>query len=165
MRILNVQNIPGCFYVAIVVSRFNQAITQKLSDGATERLQELGFNKQQITVIWVPGAIEIPITAQRLAQTDQFEAVICLGAVIMGETKHFDYVCQQVSQGCQQVALTQDIPIIFGVLTVENEEQAYERIGGKHGHLGRSAADTAFELISALRQIESKGGKKCHHSM
>lgn len=153
MQILNVQNIPDCFNVAVVISRFNQDVTQKLYEGAIQRLHELNFNTQQITVIWVPGAIEIPITAQRLAQTDKFEAIICLGAVIMGETKHFDYVCQQVSQGCQQVSLAQNIPVIFGVLTVETREQAYDRIGGKHGHLGRSSVDAAFELISALRQI------------
>lgn len=153
MHVLNVQNIPGCFNVAVVISRFNQDVTQKLYEGAIERLHELNFNTQQITIIWVPGAVEIPITAQRLAQTDKFEAIICLGAVIMGETKHFDYVCQQVSQGCQQVSLTQNIPVIFGVLTVATKEQAYDRVGGKQGHLGRSAVDTAFELISALRQI------------
>lgn len=153
MQVLNVQNIPGCFNIAVIISRFNQDVTQKLYEGAIQRLHELNFNTQQITIIWVPGAVEIPITAQRLAQTDKFEAIICLGAVIMGETKHFDYVCQQVSQGCQQVSLTQNVPVIFGVLTVATKEQAYARIGGKHGHLGRSAVDTAFELISALRQI------------
>lgn len=153
MQVLNVQNIPGCFNVAVVISRFNQDVTQKLYEGAIQRLHELNFNPQQITIVWVPGAVEIPITAQRLAQTDKFEAIICLGAVIMGETKHFDYVCQQASQGCQQVALTQNIPVIFGVLTVTTREQAYDRVGGKHGHLGRSAVDTACELISVLRQI------------
>ena len=109
---------------------------------------------EQITVIHLSlGAIEIPLTAQRLAKTEQFEAIICLGAVIMGETKHFDYVCEQVSYGCQKVALTYDIPVIFGVLTTSTEEQAYDRVGGKQGHIGRSAVDTAFELISTLRQI------------
>jgi 6,7-dimethyl-8-ribityllumazine synthase len=153
MQILNVQNIPGRFSIAIVVSRFNQEITQKQYDGAIKRLEELDFDTQQITVVRVPGAIEIPLAAQRLAKTEKFEAIICLGAVIMGETKHFDYVCQQVSYGCQKVALTYDIPVIFGVLTTDTEEQAYDRVGGKHGHIGRSAVDTAFELISVLRQI------------
>lgn len=153
MHTLNVQNIPGRFNIAIVVSRFNQEITQKLYDGAIQRLNELDFDTQQITVVWVPGAVEIPLAAQRLAKTEKFEAIICLGAVIMGETKHFDYVCQQVSFGCQKVALTHDIPVIFGVLTTDTEEQAYDRVGGHHGHKGRSAVDTAFELISVLRQI------------
>lgn len=153
MKTLNVQNIPDCFNVALVISRFNQDVTQKLYDGAIQRLQELNFKPEQITIVWVPGAIEIPITAQRLAQTDEFEAIICLGAVILGETKHFDYVCQQVSFGCQQVALSQDIPVIFGILTVDNEEQAFDRLGGFHGHKGRSSVDAAYELVSALRQI------------
>lgn len=153
MQILNVQNIPGRFSIAIIVSRFNQEITQKLYDGAIKRLEELDFDTQQITVVWVPGAVEIPLTAQRLAKTEKFEAIICLGAVIQGETKHFDYVCQQVSDGCQRVALDYDLPVIFGVLTTDTEEQAYDRVGGKHGHKGRAAVDTAFELISVLRQI------------
>jgi 6,7-dimethyl-8-ribityllumazine synthase len=153
MQALNVHNIPGRFNIAIVVSRFNQEITQKLYDGAIQRLKELNVDTQKVTVVWVPGAIEIPLAAQRLAKTKKYEAIICLGAVIMGETKHFDYVCQQVSFGCQTVALTHDIPVIFGVLTTDTEEQAYDRVGGLHGHKGRSAVDTAFELISVLRQI------------
>lgn len=152
MRILNVQAISG-FNVALVISRFNKDVTQKLYDGAIARLHELNFDPRQITVAWVPGAIEIPITAQRLAKTNKFEAIICLGAVIMGETKHFDYVCDQVSQGCQQVALSQNIPVIFGVLTVDSEEQAYDRLGGLHGHKGRESIDAAFELVSVLRQL------------
>lgn len=153
MQILKVQKIPGCFNIGVVVSRFNEEVTQKLLDGANQRLEELGFDSEQITVVWVPGAIEIPLTAQRLARSGQFEAIICLGAVILGETKHFDYVCQQVSYGCQQVALTQDIPVIFGVLTTDTEEQAFARAGGEQGHVGRSAVDTAFQMISTLRQI------------
>lgn len=153
MKILNVQNIPGCFNIAVVVSRFNEEVTHKLHDGAIERLKELGFSSDRITVAWVPGAIEIPLTAQRLARTGEYGAIICLGAVILGETKHFDYVCDQVSQGCQTVALANDIPVIFGVLTTDSEEQALDRVGGKHGHKGREAADAAFELVSVLNQI------------
>jgi len=153
MQILNVKNMSGHFHIAIVVSRFNQEVTQKLYDGAVQRLKELDFDVQQVTVVWVPGAIEIPLAAQRLAKTKKFEAIICLGAVIMGETKHFDYVCQQVSFGCQKVALSYDIPVIFGVLTTDTEEQAYDRVGGSHGHKGRDAVNAAFDLISVLRQI------------
>lgn len=153
MKTYNVQNIPEGFNVAVVISRFNQEVTQKLYDGAIERLLELNFKPEQISVIWVPGAIEIPITAQRLAKTKEFEAIICLGAVILGETKHFDYVCQQVSYGCQEVALTHNLPVIFGVLTVDTEEQALDRVGGAHGHKGRYSVDAAYELVSALRQI------------
>ena len=153
MTVVNVQNIPGTFNVAIVVARFHGDITLKLLEGAEARLQELGFTPERITVIWVPGAIEIPLTAQRLARTGNYEAIICLGAVIFGETKHFDYVCQQVSQGCQRVALSQDIPVIFGVLTTNDMQQALDRVGGKKGHVGRQSADAAFELVSVLRQI------------
>jgi 6,7-dimethyl-8-ribityllumazine synthase len=141
--------------IGVIVSRFNQEITELLLTGTLERLGELGLVEEQIQVIYVPGAIEIPLTAQRLARTQQFEAIICLGAVVKGETYHFDYVCQQVSYGCQQAALSCDIPIIFGVLTVADEQQAYDRLGGSHGHAGRSAADTAMELITVLRQIDN----------
>ncbi len=147
------KNASACFNIAIVVSRFNEEITQKLHDGAVSRLYELGFTSEQVKVIIVPGAIEIPITAQRLANTKEYKAIIALGAVIQGETKHFDYVCQQISLGCQQVALTHDIPVIFGVLTTDTEEQAYDRVGGKHGHKGRDAADAAFELVKTLNEI------------
>lgn len=153
MQVLNNKEIPGRFNVAIVTSRFHSDITQKLFNGASERLLELGFKSSQITSVWVPGAVEIPITAQRLARTEKYAAIICLGAVIFGETQHFDYVCQQVSQGCLQVSLTNDIPIIFGVLTTNNIEQAHERSGGKKGNMGSYAADSAYELVSVLQQI------------
>ncbi len=153
MPTLSARNLPDCFNIAIAVSRYNSDITQKLLDGALERLKELGFSSERITVAWVPGAVEIPLTAQRLAQTGKFEAVICLGAVIYGETRHFDYVCEQVSQGCQQVALTQNIPVIFGILTTDNLQQAWDRVGGKKGHMGRESASAAYDLVSVLRQI------------
>lgn len=152
MQVLNVQDVRGCFNIAIVVSRFNEEITQKLHDGALERLQELGFASDRITVAWVPGAVEIPLTAQRLARTGKFEAIICLGAVIYGETRHFDYVCEQVSQGCQSVALAEDIPVIFGVMTTLNMEQSHARVSEKR-HMGRDAVDAAFEMVSVLNQI------------
>lgn len=146
-------NLPMNFDIAIVISRFNEEVTQKLHDGAIARLKELNFDMNQLTVAWVPGAIEIPLAAQRLAKKRKFAAIICLGAVILGDTKHFDYVCQQVSYGCQQVALTHDIPVIFGVLTTNTEEQALNRAGGKRGDAGKSAVNTAIEMISTLRQI------------
>lgn len=139
--------------IAVVVSRFNEEITQRLHDGAVKRLQEMGFNEDQYTVAWVPGAVEIPFIAQRFAATKQYAAVICLGAVIRGDTTHYDYVCQQVSFGCQKVALEKNIPVIFGVLTTENEEQALERTGGMHGHKGSDAVDAALDMISVLQQI------------
>ncbi|WP_133127795.1 6,7-dimethyl-8-ribityllumazine synthase [Legionella nagasakiensis] len=141
------------FPIAIVVSNFNQDITHKLMQGAIKRLLECGFNQEDITVVEVPGAIEIPMVAQRLAKQAHCDVIIALGAVIRGETTHYDYVCQQVSDGCQQVALTYDIPIIFGVLTTENEAQAWDRLGGQHGHKGIDAANSALLMYSALRQL------------
>lgn len=153
MRIISGQEFATNFPVAIVVSRFNQEITQKLYEGAIERLNELHFSSEHITVVWVPGAVEIPLAVQRLAKSNQFEVIICLGAVIRGETSHYDYVCKQVSDGCQKIALEQDLPVIFGILTTESEEQALDRIGGKHGHKGREAVDAACDLVSVLRHI------------
>ncbi len=141
------------FPIGIVVSRFNHDITKGLLDGTVARLKELGFPEDDITIAWVPGAIEIPIAAQRLAQLGTYDAIICLGAVVRGETTHYDYVCNQVSEGCQHVALQNDIPVVFGVLTTENEEQARDRIGGKEGHKGREAADTAVDIVAVLREI------------
>lgn len=139
--------------IALVVSRFNEDVTRELLKGAKERLQELNFRLEEITVVYVPGAIEIPIAAKRLAKTKRYKAIIALGAVIRGETTHYDYVCAQVSQGCQYVMLEEDIPVIFGVLTTENEEQAMARAKGEHGNKGRDAVDAACEMISVLEQI------------
>jgi 6,7-dimethyl-8-ribityllumazine synthase len=142
------------FSVAIVVSRFNQNVTDLLCEAALERLNTLSFLKEYITLVKVPGAIEIPITAQRLAKTGLYEAIICLGSVIHGETDHYRYVCDQVNSGCLRVSLEQDIPLIFGVLTTENEEQALARARADGGNAGKAAVDSAVELVSVLRQIE-----------
>lgn len=135
--------------IGLVISEFNTEITELLYENAIERLKELGLLDQNITAVWVPGAIEIPLAAQTLAETENFDAIICLGAVIRGETGHYDYVCQQVSQGCQQVALNQKIPVIFGVLTTEDESQAFERV-----QKGCEAVDAALQMISILEQIQ-----------
>lgn len=137
--------------LAVIVSQFNEEITKKLLAGALQRLQELG--NQAETVIWVPGAVEIPLMAQRAARAGQYDAIITLGAVVRGETNHYDYVCQQVSYGCQKVALENNIPIIFGVLTTEDEEQAFARVGGSQGHKGKDAVDCAYSMISLSRQF------------
>lgn len=139
------------FRIAIVVSRFNTEVTEKLLAGAVTRLDELGITAANVCL--VPGAVEIPLIAQQLAKSQRYDAVIALGAVIRGETTHYDYVCQQVSYGCQKVALEQQLPVIFGVLTTENDEQALERVGGSHGHKGRDAADAAIEMIQLLRTL------------
>lgn len=147
------------FAIAIVVSRFNEPVTSKLLEGALHRLESLGFTDEHITVAEVPGAVEIPIAAQRFAQTGDYKAVIALGAVIRGETPHFDYVSEQVSQGCQQVSLQHNLPVIFGVLTTENGEQALERVGGSKGHKGIYAVDAAIEMVDVCQQITPKSRK------
>lgn len=144
---------PGRFNVAIITSQFHHNITEKLLAAAMARLTELGFDSDQVTSVRVPGAVEIPITAQRFARTGKYAAIICLGAVIFGETRHFDYVCQMVSAGCQQVSLSNNIPVIFGVLTTDNMEQALDRTGGSKGNMGTFAADSAVELMSVLEKI------------
>ncbi|KTD16958.1 6,7-dimethyl-8-ribityllumazine synthase [Legionella jordanis] len=142
------------FPVAIVVSRFNQEVTKELQRGAVERLNERGFRQEDICIIEVPGAVEIPLIAQRLAKSKQVKAIIALGAVIRGETSHYDYVCEQVSNGCQRVSLDYDIPVVFGILTTDNDAQAWDRLGGNHGHKGRDAADCAIEMQHILENLE-----------
>ncbi len=142
------------FPIAIVVSQFNQDITQALLQGALERLNDLGFDSEDITVVEVPGAVEIPLIVQKLADKNRHSAIIALGAVIRGETTHYDYVCQYVSDGCRHVALDCEIPVIFGVLTTENEAQAWDRLGGAHGHKGVDSVDSAVAMVYILEQLE-----------
>ncbi|MES2997921.1 MAG: 6,7-dimethyl-8-ribityllumazine synthase [Pseudomonadota bacterium] len=138
------------FNLAIVVSRFNEDITEALLKAARRRLQELKFPEERITIVKVPGAIEIGLAAQQLAISEaNYLAIICLGAVIRGETDHYDYVCQQVSYACQKVALEESIPVIFGVLTTDTEAQACDRISK-----GADAVDTALDMVSLLDQFE-----------
>lgn len=141
--------------IAIVVSEFNTSITEKLLTGAVSRLKEHGKSDAEIYVVRVPGAIEIPLAAKLLAISNQFGAIICLGAVIRGETSHYDYVCDQVSQGCQQVMMQYNLPVIFGILTTENDEQAEDRIGGKHGHKGVESADAAIQMIQITQILKN----------
>lgn len=147
-----VQGKPS-FPIALITSQFNRAICNALLDGAKGRLQSCGIHEDHLLIIEVPGAIEIPIIAKHLAKHKYYGAIIALGAVIRGETTHYDYVCQQVSSGCQQVALEFDIPVIFGVLTTENEAQAWDRLGGKHGHKGVDAADAALAMYDIMQQL------------
>lgn len=156
MKIIKPKDIEAPFRVGLVVSRYNEQITQRLYEGALIRLNELKITSDMITVAWVPGAVEIPITAQTLIDTGAFHVIIAFGCVIKGETDHYDYVCQQVSTGCQQVALENGVPVIFGVLTTKTELQALDRVGGAKGHLGRECVDAAFETLSVLRQIDEQ---------
>lgn len=143
------------FPIALVVSQFNRDVTKALQDGAVTCLLEHGFSKENITIIEVPGAVEIPLVVQRLAKAERHAVVIALGAVIRGETSHYDLVCESVSEGCQHVALKFDIPVIFGVLTTEDEAQAWDRLGGKHGHKGIDAAKAAMAMYRILQQLSS----------
>ena len=139
--------------LAIIVSQFNQDITQALQAGAVEQLLQHGHDAQHLTIIAVPGAIEIPIVAQKLAEKHKFGAIIVLGAIIRGETDHYGSVCQQVSYGCQRVALKYNTPVIFEVLMTDNEAQAWDRVGGQHGHKGKEAVDIALSMCSILNQL------------
>lgn len=138
---------------AIVVSRFNEFITAKLLAGAIDCLKRHGATDEQITVVWVPGACEITIAAKKLAQSGKHAAVICLGAVIRGQTPHYDYVCQQVARGIGQINYDCAVPAAFGVLTCETLEQAVERAGTKMGNAGADAALTAVETVNVMEQI------------
>jgi 6,7-dimethyl-8-ribityllumazine synthase len=138
---------------AIVVSRFNEFITTKLLAGAIDCLRRNGAGDEQISVVWVPGACEITIAAKKLAQSGKYVAVLCLGAVIRGQTPHYDYICQQVARGIGQINYDSAVPAVFGVLTCETLEQAVERAGTKMGNAGADAALTAMETVNVLEQI------------
>jgi len=138
---------------AIVVSRFNEFITSKLLGGAIDCLQRHGATDEQIFVVWVPGACEITRACRKLADSGKFVAVLCLGAVIRGQTSHYDYVCQQVVRGIGQVNYESASPAVFGVLTCETIEQAVERAGTKMGNAGADAAMTAMEMASVMQRI------------
>ena len=140
--------------VAVVVARFNEFITRQLLTGALETLTRSGVRDQDISVAWVPGSFELPVVAKTLAQTGQYDAVICLGAIIRGETGHYDMVAGQTSRGIGAAGLETGVPTIFGVLTTENMDQAINRAGGKAGNMGSFAASTAIEtarLVQAIR--------------
>lgn len=147
------QMVVGKGKYAIVVSRFNEFITSKLLGGAIDCLQRHGADDSQITVVWVPGAVEITLVAKRLASSGDHVAVICLGAVIRGQTSHYDYVCQQIVRGIGQVNCETGVPAIFGILTCETIEQAIERAGTKQGNNGSKAAMSAIEMADVLGQI------------
>jgi 6,7-dimethyl-8-ribityllumazine synthase len=138
---------------AIVVSRFNEFITAKLLGGAIDCLKRHGASDEQISVVWVPGACEITVAAKKLAQSGKYVAVLCLGAVIRGQTPHYDYISQMVTRGIGQISYDSAVPAIFGVLTCDTIEQAVERAGTKMGNAGTDAALTAMETANVLEQI------------
>jgi len=138
---------------AIVVGRFNEFVTQALLDGALNTLERHGADLDEVTVAHVPGSREIPLVAKRCARSGEYDAIICLGAVIRGATDHFDYVCSGVSSGTMRASLDTEVPIIFGILTTDTIEQAVERAGTKAGNAGRDAAASAIEMADLMRQL------------
>jgi 6,7-dimethyl-8-ribityllumazine synthase len=142
---------PGRF--AIVASKFNHEIVERLVAGATEALRRHGVGEEAIDLAWVPGAYELPLIAQKLAGAKKYAAVICLGAVIRGDTDHYDYVCQAAADGILQASLTTGVPVLFGVLTCDTDEQALDRAGGKAGNKGADVALAAIEMVNLLRQL------------
>jgi 6,7-dimethyl-8-ribityllumazine synthase len=138
---------------AIVVSRFNQLVTQRLLEGAMDTLRRHGADPERMTVIWAPGSYELPLLASRAAASGQFHAVICLGAVIQGETSHHEAINSAVSSGLMHVSLATKVPVLFGVLTCHTMEQAIDRAGGKAGNKGNEAALAAIEMVNLLPQL------------
>jgi 6,7-dimethyl-8-ribityllumazine synthase len=139
--------------IGIVVGRFNEFITSKLLSGAIDTFVRHGGNENNITVSWVPGAFEIPLIAQKMAESKKYDAVVCLGAVIRGATSHYDYVCSEVSKGVAQVGLKSGVPVMFGVVTTENIEQAIDRAGTKSGNKGSDAALSAIEMVNLVKSF------------
>ena len=139
--------------IAIVAGRFNEFITSKLVGGALDVLKRNDVSEENIDIAWVPGAFEIPLITKKLANTQKYDAIITLGAVIKGSTPHFDYVCAEVSKGVSQISLQSELPVIFGVLTTNNIEEAIERAGTKAGNKGADAAFSALEMINLIKEI------------
>lgn len=154
MRTLEGKLVAKGMKVGIVASRFNEFITAKLLGGALDGLKRHEVDEEDIYVAWVPGAFEIPLIASKMAKSGRYDAVICLGAVIRGSTTHYDYVCNEVAKGIATVSLATDIPVLFGVLTTENIEQAIERAGTKAGNKGYDCALSAIEMVNLIREIE-----------
>lgn len=138
--------------IGIVAARFNEFIVSKLLGGSMDALRRHNVSDENIDVAWVPGAFEIPLVASKMAHSGRYDAVICLGAVIRGSTSHYDYVCNEVSKGVAQISLSSGIPVMFGVLTTENIEQAIERAGTKAGNKGFDVAVGAIEMINLLKK-------------
>ena len=155
MRVLEGNVVAKGIRVGIVAARFNEFITSKLVGGALDGLKRHDVKEEDIDVAWVPGAFEIPLIASKMAKSKKYDAVICVGAVIRGSTSHYDYVCSEVSRGIANVSLNSDIPVMFGVLTTDNIEQAIERAGSKAGNKGYECATGAIEMVNLIRALEA----------
>ena len=153
MKVIEGNFVAKGIKIGIVAARFNEFITSKLIGGAVDALKRHDVSDEDITLAWVPGAFEIPVVAQQMANSKKYDAIICLGAVIRGSTTHYDYVCSEVSKGIAHVSMNSNIPVLFGVLTTENIEQAIERAGTKAGNKGYDCAIGALEMVNLLKQM------------
>ncbi len=157
MQVIEGQLLAGSDNIAIIVSRFNDLVTKRLLEGAVDTLKRHGLPESGITVVHVPGSFELPLVAQRLAHSGKFHAVICLGAVIQGETTHHEYINHQMAAGILQSSLTSGVPVTFGVLTCQSMDQALDRAGGKAGNKGIEASLAAIEMVDVLRKLSAVG--------
>ena len=155
MKIYSGKFVASGTKIGIVVSRFNEFISSKLLEGALDCLKRHDIKECDIEVAWVPGAFEIPLIASKMAKSKKYDAIICLGSVIRGATSHYDYVCAEVSKGIASVSLQSDLPVIFGILTTDNIEQAVERAGTKAGNKGFDAALTAVEMVNVCKELDN----------
>ncbi len=153
MKIIEGNLVSKGYKFALLVSRFNEFIGKKLLDGALDCLLRHEVKEQDITVIWVPGAYEIPLVAQKAAQSGKYDAVVCLGTLIRGATPHFEYISAEVTKGIAQVGLNHSLPVIYGILTTDSIEQAIERAGTKSGNKGWNAALSALEMVSLMQEM------------
>lgn len=156
-KVLEGSLLVGDDRAAIIVSRFNELVTERLLSGALETLRRHGLSDDRVTVVHVPGSFELPLAANRLAHSGKFTMVVCLGAVIQGETTHHEYINQQVAAGILQASLTSGVPVTFGVLTCQSMDQALDRAGGKAGNKGHEATLAAIEMANLLRSMKSNG--------
>jgi 6,7-dimethyl-8-ribityllumazine synthase len=155
MLIIEGKPIAGDEYYAIVVSRFNELVTKRLLDGALEAFRRRGVKDERLAVVWVPGAFELSLVADRLARSKKYAAVCCLGAVVQGDTSHHEYINQQVAAGIMRAGIDSGVPVLFGVLTCSSMEQALDRAGGKVGNKGADAALSAIEMVNVLKQLDA----------
>ena len=157
MNIIEAQVNTDEIQIGIIASQYNDYIVSRLLSGAEEALLEKGIGSDQIDLVRVPGAFEIPVAVRAMAETGKYDAIITLGAVIRGETPHFDYICTECSRGINEIAIEFSLPVVFGVLTVDSSEQAMDRSGSEESNKGAEAADTAVDMINAIYAIYSEG--------
>lgn len=153
LKVINSNLIAKGKKFGIIVSRFNEFVSSKLLEGAVDTLLKHGVKEEEISVVWVPGSFEIPMVAKRMTGSKKYDAIVCLGTIIRGETPHFDFVASEAAKGIASVGMTSDVPCVFGIITADNLEQAIDRAGTKSGNKGRDAAMTALEMCNLYSAI------------